>query len=115
MRSQLGLFLPVVLVAQAASREHDEHDRYGPKPLTEGRLSAATGVGKIPFSENVSADACTSMARSRLACVLLKTHVMTKAKKMVLTTNETTARKPSPSDDAAQEGVRNRGTCQKAH
>jgi hypothetical protein len=87
-----------------------------PRPITAGMLLAATRAGKISSSENVSADACTNMARSRLAWVLLKTHVMTIAKKMVLTTNETTAaRKPSPPDDAAQEGVRNRGTCQKAH
>src|ERR687885_1839893 len=63
----------------------------------------------------VSMDACTNMAMNTLPLVLLKTHVVTMAKVMAMTTNLTIARKLLPPDVAAQVGTKNSGRCQSAH
>src|SRR3712207_6077263 len=76
-----------------------------------GRLLDAAGAGKIlPRGlPNVSMDACTSMASSRLARVLLNTHLITMANATAMTTNRTMSRKPPPPEEAAQDGTKNSG------
>src|SRR5829696_7410368 len=59
-------------------------------------------------------DACTNIARSTLARVLLNTQVMTMVNVMAVRVNRVMPTMPPPPDEAAQEGTRNSGRCHSA-
>src|SRR5919206_2290976 len=84
--------------------------------LTRMLLAKSEGEKRTPRGKlKVSMDACTNMAINTLPLVLLKTHVVTIAKVMAMTTNLTMSKKPLPPDDSAQDGTKNSGRCQRAH
>ena len=64
---------------------------------------------------NASIEVCTSIAKSTLARVLLNTHVITIVNVMAVTMNSVMPRMPPPPDEAAQDGTKNSGRCQRAH
>jgi hypothetical protein len=87
-----------------------------PKPIMKGNALATAQAGKIAPSVplKVSMEACTNIARSTLARVLLNTHVMTIVNHMAVRVNRIMSRTPPPPEEAVHEGTRYSGRCHSA-
>jgi hypothetical protein len=74
-----------------------------PKPINNGNALDTALAGKIAPSVmlKVSMEACTNIARSKLARVLLNTHVMTMVNVRAVRVKSVMPRTPPPPEDAA--------------